>query len=343
LLQVYQQAADSVAEGDHTTRPFVYELEFADVFKDRGGFDIVIANPPYVSVQGSSSLPYRGELNRRFVEAVNGREQGWVDDLYVHFAFRAFALARSEGVVCFITSDTYFTIQTKRRMRRLLLEKDLRIVAPCDPFNATVDAAVFLAFNRPRLSQPECEFNQMRYASDRLAEEPDWRDGARVKVKKQEYRVRQWLETAEEGEEAVRRYRLDPRLWQGTERSAFWEPIERNCALYQSLILPAEPPLQKWWPKISSSENYRRHREEIQEYLRSLKPGDLTLVGLVADGGVGLQTSNNGHFLAYLEGTQEAEQLIRKRQAHISRWEQHPIYGPAWHQCLKLANGNWSA
>ena len=96
--------------------------------------------------------------------------------MYVHFVFRAFELARPGGIVCYITSDTYFSIQSKRRMRQLLSNHDLRIVAPCDPFKATVDAAVFLAFKRPRAEKPECEFNQMRYIPDeefdRLSEEP---------------------------------------------------------------------------------------------------------------------------------------------------------------------------
>jgi hypothetical protein len=333
--QIYQRAADAVASGDHTTRPFVYELEFADIFEERGGFDIVFANPPYVSVQSSSNLPYRQELERRFREIVNGRERGWVDDLYVHFVFRAFELARPSGVVCYITSDTYFTIQSKRRMRELLHGRDLRIVAPCDPFKATVDAAVFLAFNRRRPDEPECEFNQMRYVPDedfdRLSEEPPWAEGATVTVDSTSYRVREWID----GE--LRRYRFDPRPWLDTQRMAIWEPSQRNCTLYERLILPAEPLLHQCWEKIKTSQDYRKNRAEIEAYLRTLKPGDITLVGLVADGGQGLATANNGRFLAYREDSPEGREARRRRHAHIQKWEQDRVFGPAWHRCLQKA------
>lgn len=339
--QIYQRAADAVASGDHTTRPFVYELEFADIFEERGGFDIVFANPPYVSVQSSSSLPYRQELERRFRETVNGRERGWVDDLYVHFVFRAFELARPGGIVCYITSDTYLTIQSKRRMRQLLHDHDLRIMAPCDPFKATVDAAVFLAFNRPRPEQPECEYNQMRYVPDedfdRLSEEPAWCDGATVSVDATEYRVREWTEGK------LRRYRFDPRLWLGTHRMAIWEPSRRNCALYDRLILPAEPLLRQWWEKIKTSEDYRKNRAEIEAYLKTLKPGDITLVGLIADGGQGLATANNGRFLAYREDSAEGKELLRRRRAHIARWERDAVLGPAWRRCLRKAGNEMGA
>jgi len=333
--EVYQRAAHAVASGDHTTRPFVYELEFAAVFEERGGFDIVFANPPYVETKNQAQLPYRDELEQRYREVVNGRERGWSDDLYVHFIFRAFELARPGGVVCYITSDTYFTIQTKRRMRQLLYDHDLRIVAACDPFKATVDAAVFLAFNRPRPGQPECEFNQMRYVPDedfdRLSEEPAWCEGATVSAAGSEYQVREWTEGK------LRRYRLDPRLWLSTQRMAIWEPSRRNCTLYERLILPAEPMLRQWWDKIKTSQDYRKNRAEIEAYLKTLKPGDITLVGLIADGGQGLATANNGRFLAYREDSPEGQETLQRRRAHIRRWEQSPVLGPGWRRCLQQA------
>ena len=336
--EIYQRAADAVAAGDYTTRPFVYELEFADIFQQRGGFDIVIANPPYVSVQGSSKLPYREELGRRYSERVNGKDKGWVDDLYVHFVFRAFELARPGGVVCFITADTYFTIQSKRRMRQLLHTRDLRVIAPCDPFRATVDAAVFLAINRPQLQEPECEFDQMRYVPDedfdRLTDEPDWQGGAAVTVNDSTYTVREWLDGK------LRRYRFDPRLWLGTQRMAIWEPSQRNAVLYERLILPAEPLLREWWEMIETSEKYRKHREEIEAYLKSLKPGDITLLGLVADGGQGLATANNGRFLAYREDTPQGQDILKKRLDHIQRWQSHPTYGQLWTDCLAEAGAD---
>jgi hypothetical protein len=314
---VYRNAADAVASGDYTTRPFVYELEFADIFEDQGGFDIVIANPPYVSVQNSSSLPYRKELGQRYVENLNGKERAWTDDLYVHFVFRAFELAKPGGVICFITSDTYFTIQSKRRMRELLHSKDLQIIAPCDPFKATVDAAVFFAFNRPRQAEPHCEFDQMRYVPDeefdRLSEEPAWQDAAKVTVEGATYQVREWTETK------LRRYRFDPCLWLGTQRMAIWEPSVRNCALYERLILPAEPLIEHWWDKIATNERVRKNGAEIKQFQAALRPGDIVILGLLVDGGQGLCLGDNARALAFIVSDETRDSVLQRLRKIATR------------------------
>jgi hypothetical protein len=40
----------------------------------------------------------------------------------------------------------------------------------------------------------------------------------------------------------------------------------------------------------------------------------LTILGAVTEGGVGLQTGNNGRFLAYLSGSPEAEALLARNE-----------------------------
>ena len=60
---------------------FIWKLEFSDVFKEKGGFDIVIGNPPYVRVQGLKSN-YENEAKlyeEKFVSATGKY------DLYVLF------------------------------------------------------------------------------------------------------------------------------------------------------------------------------------------------------------------------------------------------------------------
>jgi hypothetical protein len=70
---------------------------------------------------------------------------GFADDLYVHFVFQGFGLLREGGRFGFIISDTFFTLQTKLRLRELLQGHRLDYLVQCDPFRATVDAAMFVA------------------------------------------------------------------------------------------------------------------------------------------------------------------------------------------------------
>lgn len=55
------------------------------------------------------------------------------------------------------------------------------------------------------------------------------------------------------------------------------------------------------------------YSDELNEYRNALKEHDLTLLGLVTDGGVGLQTGNNGKFVGVLDGTHWADKIIDSR------------------------------
>jgi hypothetical protein len=126
-------------------RPFHWELEFPTVFFETDGtprssahrgFDAVLGNPPYISTHTSSEESWRSVLERR---------AGYLEDLYVHFTDLGFQLLRPGGTFGFIVSDTFFTLASKMRMRRFLHENTLLYLGQCDPFEATVDAAIFVA------------------------------------------------------------------------------------------------------------------------------------------------------------------------------------------------------
>ena len=87
----------------HHTRPFfLWHLFFQDVFA-QGGFDIVIANPPYVRADNPDAL-----IERKKVEATGTFETLWEKwDLYVAFIEQGYKLLRTNGTLCFIVSDAY--------------------------------------------------------------------------------------------------------------------------------------------------------------------------------------------------------------------------------------------
>jgi hypothetical protein len=44
--------------------------------------------------------------------------------------------------------------------------------------------------------------------------------------------------------------------------------------------------IDKWWDKISTSKNIEKNKNELNVYRQSLKPGDITLLGIITDGGL---------------------------------------------------------
>ncbi|HDH45132.1 MAG TPA: hypothetical protein ENG66_07090 [Thermococcus sp.] len=64
LIKEASEAKDFLTEIKKTgAKPFFLpQVYFAEVFTEKGGFDIIIANPPYVRTQKLSDLPYKDDL-----------------------------------------------------------------------------------------------------------------------------------------------------------------------------------------------------------------------------------------------------------------------------------------
>ena len=96
-------------------RPFfLWHLLFQDVFEN-GGFDIVIANPPYV----------RHELikeQKPLIEAEGYQTFTGTADLLVYFYERAIQLLKPSGVLTFITSNKFYRAGYGEKLRAHLAE-----------------------------------------------------------------------------------------------------------------------------------------------------------------------------------------------------------------------------
>ena len=91
---------------------FDFEVYFSEVFQRKDGFDIVIANPPYVYNRNLSPQE-RKILQHKF---------GHADDLYVYFIYESVKILNHCGTLSFITPNTYFTLSTRFRFRSFLLK-----------------------------------------------------------------------------------------------------------------------------------------------------------------------------------------------------------------------------
>ena len=95
-----------------------WQVEFAEVFAERRGFDIAIANPPYVQLQkdgGKLANLYRDSSYQTF--APRG-------DIYQLFYERGCQLlAPSRGLLAYITSNSWLKAEYGKSTRRYLSEK----------------------------------------------------------------------------------------------------------------------------------------------------------------------------------------------------------------------------
>jgi len=94
---------------------FDFEIYFSEVFHLKGGFDIAIANPPYVS--HDQITEDKSMLRRNF------KSYSPFADLYCYFIERALMLLCPNGTLSFITSNSYLKAEYGDRLRSLLSER----------------------------------------------------------------------------------------------------------------------------------------------------------------------------------------------------------------------------
>ncbi|MCD6456154.1 MAG: Eco57I restriction-modification methylase domain-containing protein, partial [Methanophagales archaeon] len=300
---------------------FLPQIHFSEVFTEKGGFDIVIANPPYVRTQKLSKLSYRDDLKLHY---------GFIDDFYVHFTFRAFELARPKGIVTFITSDTYLTLAWKERMRELLQDNRIRrLILTPKAFQATVNTAIYIA-QRERLADYNFTFLDAREVGGN--DEGNWEDKLivfeglkEIEAYDTQNAVRigdKELEVSNPREiDPIGQYRVPVELYKKAVKCVFFTPNKKNLKLYEQFMPKMNDLYEKRWSKIKSSRDIQKNRKEIEKYLKTLKPGDVTLLGLITEGGQGLATADNGRFLAVLEGTEEAKRIEERLEEFEKKWE----------------------
>ncbi|MBL7965654.1 MAG: Eco57I restriction-modification methylase domain-containing protein [Prolixibacteraceae bacterium] len=114
--------------------PLIWNIEFAEIFYDRGGFDIIIGNPPYVRQEDiadpegkvEKATDYkrllhetiRAEYPKHFVakEKIDGKS-----DLYTFFYLKSLRLLNENGVHTFICSNSWLDVGYGAWMQKFLL------------------------------------------------------------------------------------------------------------------------------------------------------------------------------------------------------------------------------
>jgi TaqI-like C-terminal specificity domain/Eco57I restriction-modification methylase len=113
LAEVDRKRAALAELQEKPERPFfLWHLYFQNVFA-RGGFDIVVANPPYVRQE--SIKDQKAALQATPYECYDG-----IADLLVYFYERSVKLLRPRGVLTFITSNKFYRAGYGEKLRRYL-------------------------------------------------------------------------------------------------------------------------------------------------------------------------------------------------------------------------------
>lgn len=106
----------STGVGEELAIPFSWQLHFSHVFKQKGGFDIVIANPPYVRIQNIAQ-----DLKARYEEKWSVLREGNTD-LYFAFVQLALKLVAPCGQIAYIMPN-FSRTDAGAALRKLLADE----------------------------------------------------------------------------------------------------------------------------------------------------------------------------------------------------------------------------
>jgi adenine-specific DNA-methyltransferase len=132
------------------SKPYVlWQIEFARVFKEKGGFDVVIGNPPYVdSEEMTRSMPVEREIYTRKYDCAKGN---W--DLFVLFVEKGMNLLKKDGIISYIVPNKIVAAPYTSALRTKLSENQM--IEMRDYSNVTVfkTAAVYPVVFRMKMNQ----------------------------------------------------------------------------------------------------------------------------------------------------------------------------------------------
>ena len=103
-----------------------WHIDFAEIFsRENGGFDILIANPPYIRHENID------KNLKDFLTSVYGISDkvkiNKNSDIYVYFYLRGIALLRTNGVMCYICSNSWLDVGYGVHLQEFLL-KNTKII-----------------------------------------------------------------------------------------------------------------------------------------------------------------------------------------------------------------------
>ena len=92
---------------------FDFRLMFSEVWHEKGGFDVVIGNPPYVQIQKFSGQQIQKEWEQQKYETF-----AKTGDIYCLFYEKGHRILRDQGILTFITSNKWMRAGYGKKLRQ---------------------------------------------------------------------------------------------------------------------------------------------------------------------------------------------------------------------------------
>lgn len=118
---------------------FDFEIYFSEVFHEKGGFDVIIGNPPYVSaVEHSKNNETERKIYRKLYPILTG-----AFDLYTVFLLKGIKISNKKGIYSWIIPNKFLVSNYSEQTLAYLKSNGLYKVIDVSIFNVFKTAAVY--------------------------------------------------------------------------------------------------------------------------------------------------------------------------------------------------------
>lgn len=140
-----RQIEDTIHELTNGKEAFDFEIYFSEVFHRKGGFDVIIGNPPYISYYSNTGNTLSDSDRRYIVEHFDSvlKSNDRINSMNL-FAEKGLRLLKQEGHQSLITNKTLAVLPSYVAVRAYLLRHSTieYLATNLDPFEAIVDCIV---------------------------------------------------------------------------------------------------------------------------------------------------------------------------------------------------------
>jgi len=125
-------------------KDFDFEVYFSEVFHEKGGFDVVIGNPPYIQLQKAlnNQQKYADLYKNAAYETFDRR-----GDIYCLFYELGMRIARQKGILTYITSNKWMRAAYGKKLREFFTQHNPLVLIDLGPNvfeTATVDTNILI-------------------------------------------------------------------------------------------------------------------------------------------------------------------------------------------------------
>lgn len=332
---------------------FIERVVFPGIFNKENhnpGFDIVIGNPPYVNTKLISSMGITNKLIDEYGFCDDLYNHFTFRGLELLKKGGLLSYITSDTFLVIMTKENMRRLfiganinQDQLNFESEQLCKLLEIVNTPKAFAAMVDTAIFTLLKEkagstdqmnyidlrfPRANTfdiSEEEWNGIRKSNENLAGWEKVLNIAFSELGRDSAKKVNWIKSHTcdyktvyiDEDSKLTKYRTNLFLFHNSLNYSIFPPSAYNSDLFDKIIKPVWPAFKLWWPKVETSRKLEQNRTEINSYLSKLKAGEYTFLGVLADGGVGLQTGDNGSFIGVIKNSKPALSTYEARSKKL--------------------------